>query len=95
MTSPQRPQTTKKTRDRGLTCPFCLEDDFDKEGLLYHIDNYCSEARQVQYEAALKRGESFRMLGKSCPKCGKPMIENRRYIECGEMHCDYIEEIKK
>lgn len=25
-----------------------------------------------------------------CPRCGGRMIENRKYIECSERHCDYI-----
>lgn len=30
-----------------LVCPFCGDVDFDKEGLKYHLDNYCDEYRQI------------------------------------------------
>lgn len=44
--------------------------------------------------ARIRKEPTFLMLNKACPKCGKQMIENAKYIECGEMRCDYIEEVK-
>ena len=35
---------------------------------------------------------NFIVLHSNCPVCGKPLIRNRRGIECGEMHCEYSED---
>jgi len=30
-----------------MRCPFCNEDDFDKMGLKYHLENYCLEYKNM------------------------------------------------
>ena len=30
-----------------MNCPFCNQDDFDKVGLKYHLENYCEAYRAV------------------------------------------------
>ncbi len=37
----------------------------------------------------------WKLTGERCPRCGDRMIENRKYIECGAMHCTYIKVRKK
>lgn len=32
-----------------LVCPYCGDSDFDKEGLKYHLQNYCDEYRQTNF----------------------------------------------
>ena len=31
---------------------------------------------------------------KKCPKCNGRIIENKKYIECGELRCNYIMKVK-
>lgn len=44
------PQTTDTSNDH--VCVFCMEGSFDLEGLKYHLDHYCAEYQNIQYEAA-------------------------------------------
>jgi len=38
-----------------------------------------------------EHNRKWRFINSRCPECGKQMIENDRYIECGELCCNYIE----
>ncbi len=40
------------------------------------------------------RQPSYRMYPGKCPRCRGQMIENKRRIECGEMDCSYVKEVK-
>lgn len=46
-TSEQDVSPKKTTPDHDIVCPFCGEDDFDKEGLKYHLGKYCEEYANV------------------------------------------------
>lgn len=51
-----------------------------------------SEEQAKQYsnlERSLTR--SWDISGHRCPVCNGMMIINKKYHECGEMRCDYIE----
>lgn len=36
------------TGSLDITCPFCGESEFDKQGLKYHLHNYCEEYQKVE-----------------------------------------------
>ena len=47
-------RNNKSEIDELLCCPFCGEDDFDKEGLKGHIENgWCEEYNKTEYERKL------------------------------------------
>lgn len=37
---------------------------------------------------------NWRLYDGKCPECNGQMIENLRFIECGERGCTYIQEVK-
>ena len=34
--------------EMNLVCPFCNDNDFDKSGLKYHLENYCDIYTQTE-----------------------------------------------
>ena len=43
-------QKYQEWRDSQITCPFCAEGDFDKAGLVHHLDDHCVEYEAVRAE---------------------------------------------
>ena len=35
------------SKTEEIACPFCGEDDFDKEGLKCRLENYCEEYHNI------------------------------------------------
>ena len=51
-----------------IKCPFCEEDDFDKIGLKYHLENHCLEYKNTPNANNL------------CYQCGYRKPDEREYI---------------
>lgn len=93
--NPSQPVKIKSVKipPKGIVSVGCrIFENHGKTNIYLMVEN--NDPNSESSKAAVTREPNSKQLYRPCPKCRSMMIENKKYIECGEMYCNYVESIK-